>query len=63
MKRIQTRRGLAEQLGWHHETLSKKLHEIGIKHSGALTPLDLELVANKIGTPEKLRQMTAVFLK
>lgn len=63
MKVLETRTGLAKKFGWHRDTLAKRLQAIGITHSGLLTPLDLELIANKIGTPEKQRVMVQQFLK
>jgi len=63
MKRIQTRTGLADQYGIHRKTFTRWLASIGITHRCALTPLELEIVMNKIGTPEKLNQVAAQLLK
>lgn len=63
MKIIQTRSGLANQYGIHRQTFSKWLESIGITHNKALTPIELQIVLNKIGTPEQLRQAAAQLLK
>jgi hypothetical protein len=63
MKIIQTRIGLANQYGIHRQTFTKWLVTIGITHNKALTPIELQIVMNKIGTPEQLRQVTAQLLK
>lgn len=63
MKVIQTRRGLAKRYGIHHETFSIWLKKIGIDHRCALTPIELEMVYTKIGSPEKLKELAALMLK
>lgn len=61
MRVIPTRKSLSVAFGWHVETLRKKLADIGITHSGALTPIDLELIHQKIGNPKKLRELAEKF--
>lgn len=57
MLRIQTREALCERYKICDKTLRKVLRGMGITHRGHLTPLDLEILATKYGTPEKLSQM------
>lgn len=60
---IQTREALCERYRICDKTLRKVLRGMGITHRGHLTPLDLELLATKYGTPEKLRQMAELMRK
>jgi hypothetical protein len=57
MLTIQTREVLCFRYGICDKTLRKVLRNIGIKHRGHLTPLDLELLVTKYGSPELLKQM------
>lgn len=61
MNRIQTRVRLAELYGVDRETISAWLKRIGITHRASLTPLELEIFANKIGTPEQLKRAKEMF--
>jgi hypothetical protein len=60
-KTIETRKYLAELFGWDKETLTRKLRAIGITHRGLLTPMDLQLIYNKIGTPEQRKKLAEMF--
>ena len=53
----QTREFLATKYGLCAETISKLLRErCGITHRGHLTPMDLEIFVQKVGTPEQFRR-------
>lgn len=61
MKRIQTRKRLAELYEIDSDTFTKWLKQIGITHRGGLKPLDLLTIAQKIGTPEQLKRAKEMF--
>jgi abortive infection bacteriophage resistance protein len=56
MQRIQTRKRLAELYNADRETITRWLNKIGITHSCSLTPIELEMFVQKIGTPEQIKQ-------
>jgi hypothetical protein len=58
MPRVQqTREYLAGKYGLCAETISKLLREkCGITHRGHLTPMDLELFIQKVGTPAQFKR-------
>ena len=55
MKRIQTRKALAQIYGLDRETITRYLQRIGIMHRASLTPIEVEMFITKIGTPEQLK--------
>ncbi|WKZ60789.1 MAG: hypothetical protein QY309_04745 [Cyclobacteriaceae bacterium] len=57
-KLIQTRTRLGQLYGVDKQTISCWLKRIGIMHSCALTPLELELFVTKYGTPEQLKKVS-----
>jgi hypothetical protein len=59
VKRIQTRIFLADRYGMERHTFSDWLKRIGIDHNKALTPIELELIIKKIGTPEQFKAASA----
>ena len=57
MRIQQTRQYLAKKYGLCRQTISKLLAEkCGITHNGHLTPLDLEVFIQKVGTPEQFKR-------
>ncbi len=54
MRVSQTRKRIAESLSMDPRTLTKRLAEIGINHSRALMPIEVDLITQKIGTREQL---------
>jgi hypothetical protein len=58
MPRVQqTREYLAGKYGLCAETITKLLREkCGITHRGHLTPMDLSIFVEKVGTPEQFRR-------
>jgi hypothetical protein len=53
----QTRSYLAQKYGLCRQTISKLLAErCGITHNSHLTPIDIELFIQKVGTPEQLKK-------
>lgn len=64
MKIVQTRSYLAQKYGLCRQTISKMLREhCGITHNGALTPMDLEIFTQKVGTPEQLKRVQELIAK
>lgn len=57
MKTIQSRTFLASKYGLCRQTITKILALHGITHRGHLTPLDIEILVTKYGSPELLKQM------
>lgn len=63
MQRIQTRIRLAEAYNVDRDTITRWLRRIGITHRSALTPIDLEIIFNKIGDPNKMKELAEKFAK
>jgi len=61
MQRIQTRVRLAEVYKMDRETITRMLIRIGITHSYALSPIEVEMFLNKYGDPKKLKKMAEKF--
>lgn len=57
MKLNQTRKYLATLFGVDQRWITKKIKELGITHSGALTPLDLELISKGLGDPNAYKKL------
>lgn len=61
MKIQQTRSYLAEKYGLCRQTITKLLADkCGITHNGHLTPMDLEIFIQKVGTPEQFARVKAL---
>lgn len=61
MQIIQTRKVIADKLGITEKTLRRRLRKLNIPDRVHVSPIDLELIAVKYGTREKLKEATERF--